>query len=158
MGLIAEFLSSRGSLEAAEHGISTAEEVPILMSQVDSAYEAGCFDLAEELDAALEIRLEELDHLLSGLDESGDVLDGDNEVGVENQLIAAWSQYLAGAGSFSPAEPGLLAQHLSAVLRDATQKGPYSPGAFLDQASDGELLDLAADLWNERQALLLRTR
>lgn len=113
---------------------------------------------SEELDAALESWLEELDHLLSGLDEGGDVLDGDNGVGVEDQFIAAWSYYLAGIGSFSPAEPYALAQHLRMVLREAALKGPYSPGAFVDQASDGELLDLAAELWNERQAWILGTR
>ena len=86
------------------------------------------------------------------------VLDGDNDVGIQDQFIAAWSHYLAGVGSFSPAEPYALAQHLRMVLREAAQMGPYSPGAFLDQASDGELLDLAADLWNERQAWILRTR
>ena len=144
--------------ESDDPVISKNEEVPILMSAVDSAYEAGCFALAEELDAALESWLEELDHLLSGLDEGGDVLDGDNDVGVEDQFIAAWSYYLAGIGSFSPAEPYALAQHLRMVLREAALKGPYSPGAFVDQASDGELLDLAAELWNERQAWILGTR
>ena len=151
-------LDFRASPESDVAGISKAEEVTILMCAVDSAYEADWFALAEELDAALEIRLEELDHLLSDLDEGGDVLDGDNDVGVEDQFIAAWSHYLAGIGSFSPAEPYALAQHLREVLREATLKGPYSPGAFLDQASDGEILDLAADLWNERQAWILRTR
>ncbi len=37
-------------------------------------------------------------------------------------------------------------------------QGPYSPGPFLDVASDETLILLAADLWNERQALLLGTR
>jgi hypothetical protein len=138
---------------------TTSERLFLLMAAVDSAYEAGDLALAEGLDTALEIQLEELDHRMNDLDEGGDVLDGDNDVGVEDQIIAAWSRYLAGIGSFSPTEPYLLAQHLRMVLLEAAETGPYSPNNFLDHATEAELLDLAADLWNARQAwIILGTR
>ncbi len=76
------------------------EELLLLMAAVDTAFAEGDFALGEELDSRLEQRLDDLDHRLTGLDEGGDVLDGDDQVGVA----------------------------------------------------------LAADLWNERQALILGTR
>jgi hypothetical protein len=135
------------------------QEIFLWMAAVDAAFEAGNVALAEDLDAALEIRLDDLDHRLSALDEGGDVLDGDNHVGIEDQFIALWSEYLLGVGSFGPSNPASeLAEHLRSILRDEAQTGPYSPGPFLEQAEDGYLLELAADLWNERQAYILRTR
>jgi hypothetical protein len=129
------------------------------MAAVDAALKVGDIALAEDLDAALEIRLDDLDHRLTALDEGGDVLDGDNHVGIEVQFIGLWSSYLSGVGSFSPSAPASeLAQHLRSILRDEALTGPYSPGPFLDQAEDRQLLDLAADLWNERQAQILGTR
>lgn len=68
------------------------EEILLLMAAVDAAFAEGDFTLGEELDAWLEQRLDDLDHRLSDLDEAGDVLDGDNHVGIEDQFIAAWSQ------------------------------------------------------------------
>lgn len=135
------------------------QDILLWMAAVDAAFEAGNIVLAEDLDAALEIRLDDLDHRLSALDEGGDVLDGDNHVGVEDQFIALWSEYLLGVGSFSPPRPASeLAEHLRSILRDEAQTGPYSPGPFLDQAEDGYLLELAAELWSERQAYILGTR
>lgn len=139
-------------------------EILLLMAAVDAALEAGSFTLGEELDARLEQHLDDLDHRLSDLDESeepegGDVLDGDYHVGIEDQFIDAWTQILAGVGSF--AHPGgeiNLASHLRDVLRSEALKGPCAPQPFLDLATDEDLLALAADLWNERQALILRTR
>ena len=129
------------------------------MAAVDAALAAGNVALAEDLEAALEIRLDDLDHRLSALDEGGDVLDGDNHVGIEDQFIALWSEYLLGIGSFSPERlVSELAEHLRNILRDEAQTGPYSPGPFLEQAEDSYLLELAADLWNERQAYILGTR
>ncbi len=129
------------------------------MEAVDAAFAEGDFTLGEELDAWLEQRLEDLDHRLSDLDEAGDVLDGDNHVGVEDQYIAAWSQVLSGTGCFAP--PGQdteLAAHLRSVLSDEALTGPYAPQPFLDVAADDDLIALAADLWNERQALILGTK
>lgn len=135
------------------------QELLLRMAAVDAALEIGDIALAEDLDAALEIRLDDLDHRLTDLDEGGDVLDGDNHVGIEGQFIALWSSYLSGVGSFSPPAPtSELAQHLRSILRDEPLTGPYSPGPFLDKADDCQLLDLAADLWNERQAQILGTR
>ena len=129
------------------------------MAAVDAALAAGNFALAEDLDAALEIRLDDLDHRLSALDEGGDVLDGDNHVGIEDQFVARWSEYLLGIGSFSPERPlSELAEHLRSILRDEALTGHYSPGLFLEQAEDSDLFELAADLWNERQAYLPGTR
>lgn len=135
------------------------EEILVLMAAVDSAFAAGDFTLGEELDAWLEQSLDDLDHRLSDLEEAGDVLDGDNHVGIEDLFIAAWSQVLSGTGSFAP--PGQdpeLAAHLRCVLSDEAQTGPYAPQPFLDVAADDDLIALAADLWNERQALLLGTQ
>ena len=78
------------------------EEILSLMAAVDAAFGEGDFILGEELDARLEQRLEDLDHRLSDLDEAGDVLDGDNHVGIEDQFIATWSQVLSGIGCFAP--------------------------------------------------------
>ena len=138
---------------------SDLQEFLLRMAAVDAALEVGDIALAEDLDAALEIRLDDLDHRLTDLDEGGDVLDGDNHVGIEDQFIGLWSSYLSGVGSFSPSAPASeLAQHLRSILCDEALTGPYSPGPFLDQAEDCQLLDLAADLWNERQAQILGTR
>ncbi len=140
------------------------QEILLLMAAVDSAFAAGDFFFGEELDARLEQRLDDLDHRLTDLDESeapegGDVLDGDNHVGIEAQFIAAWSQVLAGVGSFAPPTPDAeLAAHLRGVLADEALKGPYAPQPFLDRAGDDDLIALAADLWNDRQALILKTR
>jgi hypothetical protein len=135
------------------------QELLLRMAAVDAALEVGDIALAEDLDAALEISLDDLDHRLTDLEEGGDVLDGDNHVGIEDQFIDLWSSYLSGVGSFAPPAPASeLAQHLRSILRDEALTGPYSPGAFLDQAQDCQLLDLAADLWNERQAQILGTR
>jgi hypothetical protein len=130
------------------------------MAAVDAALEAGSFALAENLDASLEQKLDDLDHRWSEEQEAGgDVIDGDNHAGIEDQFIAAWSQVLAGIGSFAhPAGDTELAAHLRAVLRDEALTGPYAPQPFLGLATDDELLALAADLWNERQALILGTR
>jgi hypothetical protein len=96
---------------------------------------------------------------LSDLDEGGDVLDGEDYAGIEDQFIAQWSCYLAGIGSFAPPAPASeLARHLRSILREEALKGPCSPGPFLDRAQDAALLELAAELWNERQALILKTR
>lgn len=131
----------------------------LLMAAVDTAFEAGDFALAEDLDATLETCLDDIDHQLSALDEGGDVLDGDNHVGIEAQFIACWSDYLLGIGSFSPPRPASeLADHLRGILRHEPLTSPFAPGPFLDQATDDDLLELAADLWNERQALILGTR
>ena len=134
-------------------------EILLLIQAVDAAFETGNLALAEDLDAALEVRLDDLDHQLCGLDEGGDVLDdGDEHVGIEAQFRAFWSSYSSGLGSFTwSASPSELADHLRSVLRDETLTGPYSPGPFLDQAEDREILELAADLWNERQARILGT-
>jgi hypothetical protein len=130
-----------------------------LMASVDAAFEQGLFQIGEELDAILEHCLDDLDHRLSELDEGGDVIDGDNQPGIEDQFIAAWSQVLAGLGSFAPPAPEAdLAAYLRAILIDETFGGPYAPSHFLDVASDEDLIRLAADLWNERQALILGTR
>ena len=138
---------------------SDLHEFLLRMAAVDAALEVGDIALAEDLDAALEICLDDLDHRLTDLDEGGDVLDGDNHVGIEDQFIGLWSSYLSGVGSFSLSVPASeLAQHLRSILRDEALRGPYSPGPFLDQAEDCQLLDLAADLWNERQAQILGTR
>jgi hypothetical protein len=89
----------------------------------------------------------------------GDVLDGEDYAGIEDQFIAQWSCYLAGIGSFAPPAPASeLARHLRSILREEALKGPCSPGPFLDRAQDAALLELAAELWNERQALILKTR
>jgi hypothetical protein len=134
-------------------------QLHLLMSAVDAALAAGTFALAEDLDALLESRLDDLDHRLSGLDEGGDVLDADNHIGVEDQFRDAWSQYLAGIGSFGlPGQEAELAAHLREILREEAFHGPYSPQPFLDLARDEDLLELAADLWNDRQALILGTR
>lgn len=53
MGLIAKSLSPETSPESYEAGLPESEEFLILMSAVDSAYEAGCFALAEELEVVL---------------------------------------------------------------------------------------------------------
>jgi len=140
------------------------EKLLLLMAAVDTAFAEGDFALGEELDARLEQRLDDLDHRLNDLDESedqegGDVLDGDNHVGIEDQFIAAWAQVLSRTGSFAP--PGLdaeLAAHLRSVLSSEALTGPYAPQPFLDRAGDDDLIALAADLWNERQALILGTR
>jgi len=135
------------------------EEILLLMAAVDAAFAEGDFTLGEELDAWLEQRLDDLDHRLSDLDEAGDVLDGDNHVGIEAQFIAAWSQVLSGTVSFAP--PGQdagLASHLRGVLSDEALTGPYAPQPFLDVADDDDLIALAAELWNERQALILGTK
>ncbi|HEX3552312.1 MAG TPA: hypothetical protein VIA62_03680 [Thermoanaerobaculia bacterium] len=50
-----------------------------------------------------------------------------------------------------------LAPRLRAILRDAV-RGAFSPADFLDAADDQSLLDLAAHLYQERQALLSRIR
>jgi hypothetical protein len=65
------------------------EEILLLMAAVDAAFAEGDFTLGEELDVWLEQRLDDLDHRLSDLDEAGDVLDGDNHAGIEDQFIAA---------------------------------------------------------------------
>jgi hypothetical protein len=135
-----------------------SEELHLLMSAVDAALAAGAFALAEDLDALLEARLDDFDHRLSDLDEGGDVLDGDNHVGVEDQFRDAWSRFLAGIGSFLPGQEAELAAHLREILRDEALMGPYSPQPFLDLARNEDLLALAADLWNDRQALILGTR
>jgi hypothetical protein len=115
--------------------------------------------LGEDLDAQLEQCLDDLDHRLSDLDEAGDVLDGDNHVGIEAQFIAAWSQVLSGIGSFAPpGQDAELASHLRSVLSSEALTGPYAPRPFLDIAGDDDLIALAADLWNERQALILGTK
>ena len=44
------------------------------MAAVDAAFETGNISMAEDLDAVLEILLDDLDHRLSDLDEGGDVL------------------------------------------------------------------------------------
>jgi hypothetical protein len=140
------------------------QEILLLMAAVDTAFAGGHFSLGDELDARLEERLDELDHRLSDMDESeelegGDVLDGDNHVGIEDQFIAAWSQVLSATGSFAP--PGRdaeLAAHLRSVLSSEALTGPCAPQPFLDVATDDDLLALAADLWNERQALILGTK
>ena len=129
------------------------------MAAVDAAFGEGDFILGEELDARLEQRLEDLDHRLSDLDEAGDVLDGDNHVGIEDQFIAAWSQVLSGLGSFALlGQDAELAAHLRCVLSDEAMTGPCAPQPFLDVAGDDDLIALAADLWNERQALILGTK
>ena len=51
-----------------------------------------------------------------------------------------------------------MAAHLREILREEALLGPYSPQPFLDLARDEDLLELAADLWNDRQALILGTR
>ena len=135
------------------------EEILLLMATVDAAFAEGDFALGEELDAWLEQHLDDLDHRLSDLDEAGDVMDGDNHVGIEDQFIDAWSQVLSGTVSFAP--PGHdaeLASHLRSVLSDEALTGPYAPQPFLDVAGDDDLIALAADLWNERQALILGTK
>jgi hypothetical protein len=135
------------------------EEILFLMARVDAAFAEGDFTLGDELDAWLEQRLDDLDHRLSDLDEAGDVLDGDNYVGIEDQFIAAWSQILSGTGCLGP--PGRdaeLAAHLRSVLSDEALTGPYAPQPFLDVAGDDDLIALAADLWNERQALILGSK
>ena len=135
------------------------EEILFLMARVDDAFAEGDLTLGEDLDAWLEQRLDDLDHRLSDLDEAGDVLDGDNHVGVEDQFIAAWSQILSGVGCFAPpGQDAELAAHLRSVLSDEALSGPYSPQPFLDIAGDDDLIGHAADLWNERQALHLGTK
>ncbi len=135
------------------------EEILLLMAAVDAAFVEGDLTLGEELDAWLEQRLDDLDHRLSDLDEAGDVLDGDNHVGIEDQFIAAWSQVLSGAVSFAPpGQDAELASHLRSVLSEEALTGPYAPQPFLDLAADDDLVALAADLWNERQALILGTK
>ena len=135
------------------------EEILLLMAAVDAAFAEGDFTLGEELDAWLEQRLDDLDHRLSDLDEAGDVLDGDNHVGIEDQFIAAWSQVLSGTVSFAPpGQDAELASHLRCVLSDEALTGPYAPQPFLDVAGDDDLIALAAELWNERQALILGTK
>ena len=135
------------------------EEILLLMASVDAAFAEGDFTLGEELDAWLELRLDDLDHRLSDLDEAGDVLDGDNHVGIEDQFIAAWSQVLSGTVSFAPpGQDAELASHLRGVLSDEALTGPYAPQPFLDVAGDDDLIALAAELWNERQALILGTK
>jgi hypothetical protein len=135
------------------------EEILLLMAAVDAAFAEGDFALGEELDTWLELRLDDLDHRLSDLDEAGDVLDGDNHVGIEDQFIAAWSQVLSGTVSFAPpGQDAVLASHLRSVLSDEALTGPYAPQPFLDVAADDDLIALAADLWNERQALILGTK
>jgi len=138
---------------------SDLEEIPLLMEAVDTAFAEGHFSLGEELDARLEARLDDLDHRLSDLDEGGDVLDGDNHVGIEDQFIAVWSQVLSGTGSFAPPRPAAdLAAYLRGVLEDEALKGPFAPQPFLDLPGDDDLIALAAELWNERQAWILDTR
>lgn len=139
------------------------QEILLLMAAVDTAYAEGEVALGEDLDARLEQRLDDLDHRLSDLDESeepegGDVLDGDNHVGVEDQFIAAWAQVLSGTGSFAPGPDAELAAHLRSILRSEALTGPCAPQPFLDHAGDDDLVELAADLWNDRQALILGTR
>ena len=135
------------------------EEILLWMAAIDAALAEGNFTLGEELDARLEQRLEDLDHRLNDLDEAADVLDGDNHVGIEDQFIAAWSQVLSGTGSFAPpGQDAQLAAHLRNVLSDEALTGPYAPQPFLDIAGDEDLIALAADLWNERQALILGTK
>ena len=135
------------------------EEILLLMAAVDAAFAEGDFTLGEELDAWLELRLDDLDHRLSDLDEAGDVLDGDNHAGIEDQFIAAWSQMLSGTVSFArPGQDAELASHLRCVLSDEALTGPYAPQPFLDVAGDDDLIALAAELWNERQALILGTK
>ena len=135
------------------------EEILHLMATVDTAFAEGDLSLGDELDAWLEQRLDDLDHRLSGLDEAGDVLDADNHVGIEDPFIAAWSQVLSGTGSFEPpGQDAELAAHLRSVLSDEALTGPYAPQPFLDIATDDDLIALAADLWNERQALILGTK
>lgn len=135
------------------------EEILLLMAAVDAAFAEGVFTLGDELDAWLEQRLDDLDHRLSDLDEAGDVLDGDNHVGVEDQFIAAWSQVLSGTVSFAPPGQGAeLASHLRSVLSDEALTGPYAPQQLLGVVGDHDLIALAADLWNERQTLILGTK
>ena len=135
------------------------EEILLLMAAVDAAFAEGDFTLGEELDVWLEQHLDDLDHRLSDLDEAGDVLDGDNHVGIEDQFIDAWSQVLSGTVSFAPpGQDAVLASHLRSVLSDEALTGPYAPQPFLDVADDDDLIALAADLWNERQALILGTK
>src|SRR3954454_16347368 len=112
------------------------EEIFLLMAAVDVAFAAGDFSLGEELDAWLEQLLDDLDHRLSDLDEAGDVLDGDNHVGIEDQFIAAWSQALSGTGSFAPpGQDAEFAAHLRCILSDEALTGPYAPQPFLDVAA-----------------------
>ena len=100
------------------------EEILLLMAAVDAAFAEGDFTLGDELDAWLEQHLDDLDHRLSDLDEAGDVLDGDNHVGIEDQLIAAWSQVLFGTVSFAPpGQDAELASHLRSVLSDEALTG-----------------------------------
>jgi hypothetical protein len=135
------------------------EEILFLMARVEAAFAEGDFTLGDELDAWLERRLDDLDHRLSDLDEAGDVLDGDNHAGIEDQFIAAWSRVLSGTGCLAPpGQDAELAAHLRSVLSDEALTGPYAPQPFLDVAGDEDLIALAADLWNERQALILGTK
>ena len=64
-----------------------------------------------------------------------------------------------GIGSFGlPGQEAEMAAHLREILREEALRCPYSPQSFLDLAGDEDLLELAADLWNDRQALILGTR
>jgi hypothetical protein len=51
-----------------------------------------------------------------------------------------------------------LAAHPRCILSGEALTGSYVPQPFLDVADDDDLIALAADLWNQRQALMLGTR
>jgi hypothetical protein len=85
-------------------------------------------------------------------DEVGDVLDGDNHVDIEDQLIAAWSHRCSLEPVAPPGQDAELAAQLPSVLSDEALTEPCAPQPFPD------VVALAADLWNERQALILGTK
>jgi hypothetical protein len=57
-----------------------------------------------------------------------------------------------------PGQDAELAARLRCLPSDETLTGPCAPQPFLDIAGDDDLIALAADLWNERQALILGTK
>jgi len=129
-----------------------------LISQVDEFYETDD-PRAPLLDALLEELLDELEgRLLAQEEEGGEAEDCYDGAGIEDQFVDTWRWWLNDqALRILSLTRDDLAPLLRGILREAV-RGPYSPSGFLDTADDQSLLDLAADLYWERQALLSRIR